>query len=146
MKLLIAALLALALPAQALDYDLGLKYNLTFVPPHNEPIVGSLVARYRAEITPTLQLGKYVHYELDLTTWGVNKWRTSEVVGHGFPEAWEGSDWSVDEWRVSTTHRLILGAEKFHGYVEGYRPIDGQSWGGVSMRHYHLLVGFGGSF
>ena len=146
MKTLIAALLLTSLSAQALDYDLGLDYNLTFVPPHNEPIVGSKVARYRIQATPKLELGKYFRYEIDVTAWGVNDWRTSEVVGHGFPEAWEGSDWSVDEWRFSMTHKVELGTDKFHGYIEGYRPINGDEWGGVSMRHYHLLVGFGGSF
>lgn len=142
--MLAAMLLALTLPAGAADYSL--RWNATFAPPHNEPVVGDRVARYRLHIEPGIEF-KFLRYRLAINAWGVNHWRTSDTVGHGFPEAWEGSDWSVEEWRTSTTHRLELGPGWLHFFTEYYLPLDRKSWGGHGMEtNYYWLTGVGGAW
>lgn len=122
---LIALFLVFVGPAQAQQGPLSLYVTATFAPPHNEPVAGDRVARYRAELEPALHLG-WLDVEGKLSAWGVQKWRPSSVVGNGFPEAWV--------W----PQRLGL-------FAEHYKPINRHSWGGHGMeRHYYLLTGVRG--
>ena len=142
--LILIVILSFALPVQAADFSLG--WNATFAPPHNEPVIGDKVARFRLQATPSIEF-KYFRYSLEVNAWGVQKWRPSSVVGNGFPDAWQRSDWSVDTWRFTTLHKAEVGTEKLHVYVEQYMPIDRHSFGGHGMeRHYFLLTGVGGRF
>ena len=103
-------LLSVSAPALAYevgDADINLELSAQFAPPHNEPVIGNRVARYRIQITPTLDWG-IVHYRIEANAWGVNIWQRPNVVGHGVPEAWENSDWSVEEWRYTGTGTLLI--------------------------------------
>jgi len=121
----------------------SLEYNFAFVPPHNEPVVGDKVARYRAQISPSLTT-KWFRYHLDINAWLVNTWQSRDVVGNDW-EAWRKSDWGVEDVRLSLLHRFSVGPEKVGLFVENYQPIDRHSWGGQGMeRHYYWLVGVGG--
>jgi hypothetical protein len=130
-----------ATPASA--RALSLKWNATLSPPHNEPVVGNRVARYRLQVAPHLDT-RWLRYKLQANAWGVNRWQLTDVVGSGL-EAWSGSDWSVEEWRFSLLHRIEVGPKYLGLFMEGYMPIDRFSWGGHGMeRHYYWLIGFGG--
>jgi hypothetical protein len=122
-----------------------LEWNATFVPPHHEPVVGDKVARYRLQVIPGYEM-EYFRISLQLDAWGVQTWQPSSVVGHNW-QAYENSDWSVEEWRLGTTTRAEAGPDKLHFYTEYYMPIDRKTWGGHGMeRHYYWLVGFGGRY
>ena len=122
----------------------SLNYNLTFSPPHNEPVVGNQVARYRLQLNPEITF-KYARYDLEFDVWGTNQWRNGSTVGNG-SEAWDNSDWSIDKYRLSLTHKVHLGPETLHIFTEYYMPIDRKSWGGHGMEtNYYWLVGFGGT-
>lgn len=126
------------------DGETVLTWNLTFAPPHNEPVVGDRVARYRLYLDPEWR-GEYVRFATPITIWGVNTWQPSKVVGHG-SEAWSNSDWSVEKVRVAITPRLEIGSQRLHFYTEYYMPLNRKSWGGHGLeRHYYWLTGFGGS-
>lgn len=118
-------------------------WNLTVAPPHNEPVIGDKVARYRLQLHPEYAT-TYFRVSPEINVWGVNTWQPSDVVGHGW-EAWQNSDWSVEEFRTSVTTRAEIGPKALHFYTEYYWPIDRKSWGGHGLeRHYYWLVGVGG--
>ena len=149
MKTLNVMILSLALCGllfmSAYASDFYLEWNAGVLLPHHEAVVGDSVARYRLQATPTYEFN-YGKYSLQVDAWGVQKWQPSSVVGH-FPESYENSDWSVEKVRVSTKHRLKLGADKLHLFVEYYMPLNRRQWGGHGMeRHYYLLAGVGGTF
>ena len=143
--LTILTILIILLPLSAQAYEVHLGWNAAMAPPHNEPVVGNKVARYRLQVKPSVEF-KYFRYSLQVDAWGVNKWQPSSVVGH-WPDSISGSDWSVEEWRVATTHRAEVGPYKVHAYIEYYMPLDRHNWGGHGMeRHYYTLIGIGGRF
>jgi len=131
--------------ALSFDYDLSMKYSLTFAPPHNEPVVGNRVARYRISATPKFDT-KYLTTELQIDAWGVQRWRPTSVIGNG-KEAWENSDWGVEEWRVGFTNRVWVWpfeTRKIGIFTEHYFP-QRKNWGRHGMEtNYYWLVGFGG--
>lgn len=145
--LFLVAFLLLTLPTILLAQPpFSLYVTATFAPPHNEPVAGDRVARYRAELEPALHL-KWLDVEGKLSAWGVQKWRPSSVVGNGFPEAWRGSDWDVEAWRFSYTARATawVWPQRLGLFAEHYKPINRHSWGGRGMeRHYYLLTGVRG--
>jgi hypothetical protein len=115
------------------------------VPPAHEPVIGNKVARYLLEVTPGYE-DEYLRFGIALKAWGVNTWLHPDVRGHGW-DKFTDSDYSVDEWRMSTTTRLEIGPEKFHFTTEYYKPINSGEWGGHGLeRHYYWLVGFGGRY
>ncbi len=119
----------------------NLHLEATLSPPHNEPVIGDRVARYRVQAGADVRWGR-VQWEPTLNAWGVNRWRTSEVVGH-FPDSWGNSDWSIERWRVSMTHNLSLHLTDHVALTtEYYMPFDRKSWGGHGLeRHYYWLIG-----
>jgi hypothetical protein len=116
--------------------DINLEFNTTFAPPHNEPVIGDKVARYRIQVTPSLQWG-IVEFRLKSNWWGVNTWQHPSIVGHGY-EAWENSDWSVEEWRWTGVSELSFNTSKRTAvyieseYTEGFE----------GHQSYYHLVGF----
>lgn len=124
---------------------LTLDWRAMFVPPAHEPVVGNKVARYLLEITPGWE-SEYFRLHAIVKAWGVNTWIPPDVRGHGW-EKYENSDWSVEEWRISTTLKVEIGPESLHFEVEYYRPRHNQTWGGHGMeKHYYLLAGVGGKY
>jgi len=120
----------------------SLELSATMAPPHNEPVVGDRVARYRAELTTDVRWG-CLQWEPKLTAWGVNQWRSTADIGNG-SDAWENSDYSIEKWRVSHTQNLSLWLTDYAALTtEYYMPLDRKSWGGHGLeRHYYWLVGF----
>jgi hypothetical protein len=130
--------LFIALTSNAFAISGNLKINTAFAPPHNEPVIGDMVARYRVQVSPSLDWG-HVSYKLDINYWGVQRWQTPDVVGHGI-EAWENSDWSVDEWRYTGVGRVNVDlgdnaaffveskySEEFRGH-DSYYHLIGVEW------------------
>jgi hypothetical protein len=112
-------------------------------PPHHEPIVGNRVARYRVEAEPVVEWGK-LETSLKLTSWGAQRWNRD--IGHG-TDAWEESDWSVEEWRQAFTHTATVWImPKLGVYSEYYQPIDRhEKWPGKGQEtNYYWLVGIKG--
>ncbi len=150
MKHLLAFILLLLIPSAALASSwltehTGVRYNLTLSPPHNEPVVGDKVARYRLQIKPSVQF-KYLRNEVQIDLWGCQTWRTPSQVGHGIPDAWQNSDWDIETVRVGITERMEIGPQRLHGFTEYYIPVDRRAWGGHGMeRHYYWLIGIGGT-
>lgn len=137
-------LLVLVSPFVVLADQSTLDWSLTFAPPHNEPVIGDKVARYRLQLHPEWS-SKFVRFSPEINAWGVNTWQTSDVVGHGVPDAWENSDWSVETVRISMTTRVELGPESIHLYAEHYMPINRESWGGHGLeQNVYFLLGIGG--
>jgi hypothetical protein len=122
-----------------------LNYSAMFVPPHHEPIVGNRVARYRVEVEPVMEWGK-LETSLKLTSWGAQRWNRN--VGNGIPDAWQDSDWSIEEWRHALTHKATYWIKpKFGIYSEYYKPLEHESWGGHGQEiHYYWLLGIRGRF
>lgn len=118
-----------------------LRLSVTFAPPHNEPVIGSYVARYRTELHGTVSWGP-VEWTPRLTLWGVNTWRNSATVGH-FPDSWGNSDWSIEHYRLSTTQQIKLRAtDHLAVFAEHYLPFQNERWGGHGLeRHYYWLTG-----
>lgn len=87
--------------------------SFAFTPPHNEPIVGDKVARYKAEGDAGLRLWRFV-LDGNVKVWFLQGWRPPEVVGHGIPDAWRGSDWGFDSARLD--YNLKLGFDLFGGW------------------------------
>lgn len=143
MKTLVMTFLLVLLSSTAYALETHLDWSATFAPPHNEPVVGSKVARYRVQVNPSVEHG-WFKYSLNVDAWGRNTWQRSAIVGHGL-EAWENSDWSVEDWRFTMKHIVTAGPEKFHVFVEYYTPIDKEKFGGHGMEeNYYLLTGFAG--
>lgn len=103
--------------AQITDANVGVLFTI----PHNEPVINDKVARYRLDHNIGVKLFNFVKINYKGDLWAVNTWRTPEVVGHGFPDAWRGSDWTVEGWRydylvtaympVTSSGRLNVGVE-----------------------------------
>jgi len=142
-RLLLFILLLLPMNVYAIDWSL--KYNLTTVPVNHEPVVGDKVARYRLQITPAVQIGRLSH-EVQTNIWGVNTWRPRSMLGQGFVEKYENSDWTIENYRVSLMHttKFDLIDKRLQLFSEYYYPIDRHSWGGMSLRHYYWLIGISG--
>jgi len=69
-----------------------------FTIPHNEPVVDDKVARYRLTGKIEVDLWRF-RGEYEGVLWGLNTWRTPDQVGHGFPDAWKGSDWNIERFK-----------------------------------------------
>lgn len=129
-------LLCLAAPSYALNWPHidQLAVDLTFVPPHNEPVIYDLVARYR--IRPVFEWSWWrIRSRSELNLWGCNKWRTPDEVGHGIPDAWEGSDWSVQKWRWDARFEGAIEVAPHCDIYTEYK-IDG-----TVGKHYYWLTG-----
>ena len=140
--ILTVLIIMLSVSAPALAYEVGnadinLELAAQFAPPHNEPVIGDRVARYRIQIAPELDWG-IVHYRFEANAWGVNLWQTPDTVGHGVPEAWENSDWSVEEWRFTGVGCLLVDiSESTSVFVESSYSEAFKGNGS-----YYHLVGF----
>lgn len=128
--IVLLALLALfvAFPASAADLT-RLDFSLGFAPPHNEPVIGVVdakVARYKLEANGGLRFWKRVTFDAAAKFWFLQDWRPGEVVGHGFPDAWRGSDWNFD--RVRLDYNLQLGVDIL-GPVQAF--VENNKWSHV---------------
>jgi hypothetical protein len=131
--------------SEAVKTDFYLQWNATFAPPHNDPVVGDRVARYRVQVEPNLEIG-WLRYRLRFNAWGVNRWQSVDKVGGGL-DSWSNSDWSVEKWRLSLLHQAEFGPKSIHLFVEYYQPIDSNDWKGHGLEtHYYMLTGIGGIF
>ena len=114
----VLALLLSASTAMALDLE-RFEASAAFAPPHNEPVVNDQVARYKVEGDGSIRFWKRMTFDANLKFWFLQDWRTGEVVGHGFPDAWRGSDWNFE--RVRMDYNLKLGIDivgPFQAFVE----------------------------
>lgn len=128
MKLIISLFLfSLAMPVYGADLT-RLDLSMAFVPPHNEPVIGSYVARYKAEGNIGVRFAKYFTFDGDVRAWGVNEWRTMDVVGHGVT-AWGNSDWSVKKMSYDFTVKLGVDIyDPLQAFIEHQStPYDTQS-------------------
>ena len=126
-------------PVYALDIT-RIEGSLAFAPPHNEPVVLNYVARYKAEID--LEINHKIFWvELNQKIWGLQDWRTPELVGHGFPTAWQGSDWSVKNLMLDFTGKYgITVYRPFQIYVEQNLTKNiGINQGTLSSNYYWLI-------
>ena len=136
------ALLLLAAPALALDLE-RFEVSAMFTPPHNEPVVNDQVARYKIEGDGSIRFLKRVTFDGNVKAWFLQDWRTGEVVGHGFPDAWRGSDWAFE--RVRLDYNLKLGVD----IVGPWQAIvEHNKWAYVSesaparVSDYYWMAGF----
>ena len=107
MKYLIIILLLLS-ACTHLDLSAGL------VPPHNEPILGDRIARYKAEIEAGAEW-KRLTLDLDTKLWGLNQWQRN--IGSGW-DAWENTEWGgLDGYRWETNAKLGFRIYKGFGLV-----------------------------
>lgn len=146
MKKAILLLLLLLLPIAAAAFDgprlEDFVVSAQFAPPHNEPVVGDRVARYRSEATAVLRWGK-LEWQPKLTAWGVQKWQPTDIVGHG-NDAWRNSDFGIETIRWSHTQTVKYHmTDSFALSSEYYMPLYRDTWGGHGLeRHYYWLAGF----
>jgi len=142
----VLALLLSASTASALDLE-RFEVSAAFVPPHNEPIVQDMVARYKAEADGSVRFWKRFTFDANMKVWFLQEWRTPDRVGHGFPEAWKGSDWNFERARMDYTLKLgvdVIGPVQVfmehnkYNYLTDAAPADHQheySWlAGVRWR------------
>lgn len=141
---LLLSLFVLSAPAHAFSPKLEFKRaDLSFgiVPPHNEPIKNNFVSRYKIEGNVGVRYWRLT-FDLNVKAWGLQDWRTPDVVGHGFPDAWEGSDWTVKAIRldrnyvfgINVTEKVQLFVEHDqYSYVKG-KPID-------HAKEYYTITG-----
>ena len=142
--LLIALILLFSAPATAVEYHL--EWSAGFFQPHGEAVVGAYVARYQGKIKPEIEFDNF-RLSSELTAWGLQTWQPSSVVGHGVPDAWENSDWTVEEWRYSSLTRVEVGPDKIFVFIENYMPFDRHQWKGHGhLDNYYWLGGVGGRF
>ena len=148
MRRLIVALTILLFASTASAVDLErFEVSAAFVPPHNEPIVQDMVARYKAEADGSIRFWKRVTFDANMKVWFLQEWRTPDRVGHGFPEAWKGSDWNFERARMDYTLKLgvdVIGPVQVfmehnkYNYLTDAAPADHQheySWlAGVRWR------------
>jgi len=83
-----------------------LELSAAFTPPHNEPIVQDMVARYKLEFDGGIRFLKRVTFDINTKVWFLQQWRTPDTVGHGFPDAWQGSDWNFERARIDYNFKL----------------------------------------
>jgi len=118
-----------------------LDWNLTAVPPHNEPVVGNKVARYRLQLEPQIEY-KFFRAEAQLNAWAVNTWKPKHMQAS---TAWKDDDWTVEEIRYTTKFRVEVGPKPLALFMEYYQPInDGWGKGASSFGSYWWLVGISG--
>jgi hypothetical protein len=141
--LLVLTLFAPA-PAQAMEWPKldQVAMDAAFAPPHNEPVIGDLVARYR------LRTVMHAHWQRlsflgEVNLWGCQKWRTPDQVGHGIPDAWEGSDWSVQEVRWDANYEVAFTLAQHvdlfteYKWTQEYKGHDSYYWlTGFRLRLY----------
>jgi hypothetical protein len=138
--ILMISFMVLATSAYAIDFHMS--SNFTVAPPHNEPVFGDKVVRYRAQLLTEVEW-KFIRYSLEFNAWGTQQWQPSSVVGH-FPDSLEGSDWGVEAWRYTNKHILEIGSENLYWFNEYYLPIDRHDIKGHGMENnYYWLTGVG---
>jgi hypothetical protein len=126
--------LLVALPSRAMDLE-RFEVSTAFAIPHNEPVIGEYVARYKAELDASVRFLSRITFDANAKAWGLQEWRTPEVVGHGFPDAWQGSDWSIETVRMD--YNFKAGVDIYgplQAYVEHHPRSDVSS--------YYWLTGF----
>jgi hypothetical protein len=101
-------ILLFASSASALDIE-RFEVSAAFTPPHNEPIVQDMVARYKVEADGSIRFWTRFTFDANAKIWFLQDWRTPETVGHGFPDAWKGSDWNFEQARFD--YNLVLGID-----------------------------------
>lgn len=117
--------------------------SAAFTPPHNEPIVGNKVARYKVEGDAGLRLWRFT-LDGNAKVWFLQDWRTPEVVGHGIPDAWRGSDWGFDAARLDYNAKLGF------DLVGGWQAfVEHNKWShlagippSVHANEYYWMTGF----
>lgn len=121
-----------------------LDISAMFTPPHNEPIVQDMVARYKAELNAGTLFLKRVTFDLNVKAWFLQEWRTPDRVGHGFPDAWKGSDWNFE--RVRIDYNMKLGV---HIYGPLQAVVEHNKWGYLTelrpaahANEYYWMTGF----
>jgi len=112
----LAVMLCLLIPEAGIASDLypkveKLEASTMFTPPHNEPIVQDMVARYKAELDTSVRFLKRMTLDVNTKIWFLQSWRTPDVIGHGFPDAWHGSDWNFERARLD--YNLKLGMDVY---------------------------------
>jgi len=119
-----------------------LDFAVAFAPPHNEPIVGDKVARYKLEGNGGLLIGP-VTFDVNAELWGLNQWDSPNAVGHGFPDAWRNSRWGVETARLDWT--MTLGyylTKKTQAYIEHNRwDYVGGAIPSSHISEYYWMVG-----
>jgi len=72
--------------------------DLTFAPPHNEPVVSPYVARYRLRGIGEIEWWRF-HLGANLTFWGLNTWQHPSVMGRG-TASWQDANWGIEQVRL----------------------------------------------
>ena len=140
-SLLVLMLAAVMLPSSCSALNLDLTYSAAFVPPHNEPVIGNKVARYRATVGADLHNDR-LRVQPELLVWGVNTWQSG---GSQKSSSWFDDDWSIEDVRPAFNLELDFGPENLHLYSEYYTPIgDWSRKGAGSFESYWWLVGVRG--
>lgn len=136
------ALVAVCLiPLSARAAEIHLDYRAAVAVPKHDPILGKYIERYNLSLTPSLE-SKYFRYSLELAAHGGVNW-IADVSGD--PLQWGDSDWSVDAWRYTLTHKAHIGPEYLGVETEFYMPVDRGNWGGHGREtEYYWLLGVGG--
>jgi len=109
--------------------------GVAFTPPHNEPIVQDMVARYKIEADGSVRILKRITFDANVRFWFLQGWRTPDAVGHGFPDAWRGSDWNFE--RVRADLNLKLGVDVC-GPVQAYVEHGKYNYVTASMPTSHI--------
>jgi len=142
MKLFLCVLMAaiFSLPAFALETHLD--WNAAFAPPHNEPVVGNKVARYRLQLEPQVKLS-CLRLTGQVNIWAVNTWTSRDSHES---KSWKHDDWSIEDLRYTFKVRGDIGPEKLSLFTEYYQPINSADWGkgATSFGSYWWLVGVSG--
>ena len=98
-----------------------LELSAAFTPPHNEPIIQDKIARYKLEGDFGF---RYWRIDLDVNTkvWFLNDWQTPDEVGHGFPTAWENTNWNFNGSRLDFNVKLGMRVyDRLQVFVEHYQ-------------------------
>lgn len=142
--ILILVVLLAPSPVQAMEWPQldQVAIDATFAPPHNEPVIGDLVARYRVRTVAEAHWQR-LSFLGEVNLWGCQKWRTPDQVGHGIPDAWEGSDWDISEWRFDANYEVAFEVVKHvdlfteYKWEQEYRGHNSYYWlTGVRVRLY----------
>jgi len=140
--LMIAVWVLLLCCVSARAVDLDLTWSAGFVPPHNEPVVGNKVARYRTTIGAELTQG-WFYLNPELTFWHVNTWTPANTH---VTSSWEHDDWSIEGTRPTLDLNLEIGPETMpHLYSEYFAPLGNWSQRGAgSFSSYWWIIGIKG--
>lgn len=140
--------LLIVVPVGAADVDYfprveRLEVSAAFTPPHNEPVVQDMVARYKLEGDGSIRFWKRVTLDANLKIWFLQDWRTPQAVGHGFPDAWKGSDWNFERARMD--YNLKLGVD-IVGPIQAF--VEHNKWNYLTEARpakesdYYWMTGF----